>query len=155
MAIPVSSGDCVHALFYGEWHPGVAHGVTTTHVTVRWSAEETQSILPTWAVVPLGQTVVDPRSARNAPGRNRLGRGLGGEGDVPIDEEWHGTTPRPHAVCAVGDRVLALFYGEWHPAIVRAILLVEVEVLWEKEETCSILFASHVMRVVRWQQAGG
>ena len=101
------------------------------------------------------QTVVDPAGAGTPPGRNRPGRGHGGEEDAPIDEERHGTTPRPHAVCEIGDRVLALFYGEWHPAIVRAILLVEVEVLWEKEETYSVLPASHVMRFVRLQQAGG
>ena len=51
--------------------------------------------------------------------------------------------------------MLALFYGEWYTAIVRFILLVEVEVLWEKEETCSVLPASHVMRFVRLQQTGG
>ena len=48
-----SIGDHILALFYGEWHPGIAYDVSAEQVTVWWTAEETETIVPIWAVIPL------------------------------------------------------------------------------------------------------
>ena len=97
-----SIGDHILALFYGEWHPGIAYDVSAEQVTVWWTAEETETIVPIWAVIPLD-------------------------------------SPRPHGPCAVHDRVLALFNGEWHPGKVTAVFEVHTEVCWDNENTTSIV----------------
>ena len=39
-------GDHMLALFYGEWHPGLAYDVSAGQVIVWWTAEESQTMVP-------------------------------------------------------------------------------------------------------------
>jgi len=61
-----------------------------------------------------------------------------------------GTAGKPAQSLAPGMRVSAFFYGEWHPAVVRAVPPVVdgqramVEVRWESEFSMSVLPADHV-----------
>lgn len=47
---------------------------------------------------------------------------------------------------SVGEKVVAYFYGDWHPGVIRRFKEDKVEILWEAEWSVSLLPISHVRR---------
>ena len=48
---------------------------------------------------------------------------------------------------SIGDHILAFFYGEWHPGVVRAVSGDQVTVWWDAEPTQTIVPIWEVCRI--------